>query len=145
MTGVRSWLLPFLFLHASSGAAATPPDTLLARAAAIDGYIARLGKLGFSGVFVLEADGRLLVERGCGMADREKKTPWNSAIVSDVGSITKQFTAAAILRLQEQGKLRVEDPFAKYIDTVPADKAGIKLHHLLTHSSGIHDLPDKDD
>ena len=145
MTGVRSWLLPFLFLYASIGTAATPPDTLLARATAIDGYIARLGKLGFSGVFVLEADGKLLVERGCGLADRERKTPWSTAIVSDIGSITKQFTAAAILHLQEQGKLHVEDSLAKYIDTVPPDKTGITLHHLLTHSSGIVDVPDKDD
>jgi CubicO group peptidase (beta-lactamase class C family) len=139
-------LLPFLTLVAPAVApGATHPDTLRARAAAVNAHVERLGKLGFAGVFVLEAGGAVLVERGCGLADREAAKPWSTAIVSDVGSITKQFTAAAILRLQEQGRLQVQDPLGKHIEGVPPDKAGITLHHLLTHTSGILDVPDRDD
>src|SRR5262249_27224274 len=54
-----------------------------------------------------------------------------------IGSITKQFTAAAILKLQMQGKLSVRDPIAKYLPNVPQDKSAITLHHLLTHSAGL--------
>jgi CubicO group peptidase (beta-lactamase class C family) len=57
--------------------------------------------------------------------------------VYSLGSITKQFTAAAILTLEMQGKLAVTDLASKYLDGVPADKSTITLHHLLTHSSGL--------
>jgi CubicO group peptidase (beta-lactamase class C family) len=57
--------------------------------------------------------------------------------VSSIGSITKQFTAAAILKLEMQGKLRVSDPIGKYLPDVPPDKAGITIHHLLTHTAGF--------
>ena len=124
---------------------AIDPDTLRAKAAAIDAYLVRLEKLGFAGVLVLESQGQVVVERGCGFADREKRLPWKTTAVSDIGSITKQFTAAAILRLQEQGRLRVDDTLAKHIETTPTDKAAITLHHLLTHTSGIVDVPDRDD
>ena len=139
-------LLPVLTLGAPGVAAGTThPDTLRTRAAAIDAHVARLGKLGFAGVFVLEVGGTVLVERGCGLADREAAKAWSTAIVSDIGSITKQFTAAAILRLQEQGHLQVQDGLGKHIAGVPPDKAGITLHHLLTHTSGVQDVPDRDD
>jgi CubicO group peptidase (beta-lactamase class C family) len=59
--------------------------------------------------------------------------------VYDIGSITKQFTAAAVMKLEEMGRLRVGDPIGKYIGPVPADKAGITLRHLLTHTSGLPD------
>ena len=54
-----------------------------------------------------------------------------------IGSISKPFTAAAILKLQEEGKLSVHDSLHKFIQNVPADKQGITIHHLLTHSSGL--------
>ena len=57
--------------------------------------------------------------------------------VFSLGSITKPFTAAAILRLQELGKLKTGDPISRFFDGVPGDKAGITLEHLLTHSSGL--------
>jgi CubicO group peptidase (beta-lactamase class C family) len=62
-----------------------------------------------------------------------------------MGSITKQFTGAAILLLQEDGLLMVDDPITEYFSDVPADKETINLHQLLTHSSGIVDLEGVDD
>jgi CubicO group peptidase (beta-lactamase class C family) len=58
-----------------------------------------------------------------------------------VGSITKQFTGAAILKLAEEGGVAIDAPMSAYLDAVPSDKQAITLHHLLTHSSGIVDLP----
>src|SRR5262249_25703156 len=57
--------------------------------------------------------------------------------VFSIGSITKQFTAAAILQLEMQGKLNVQDSISKYLPNVPKDKEAITLHHLLTHSAGL--------
>ena len=62
------------------------------------------------------------------------------ATVFDIGSITKPFTAAAVLRLQEQGRLSVDDPITRFFDGVPADKRGVTLHHLLTHTAGLPDV-----
>jgi len=59
------------------------------------------------------------------------------ATVHAIGSITKQYTAACVLKLQEVGKLEVQDLMSKYITGVPADKATITLHHLPTHSAGF--------
>jgi CubicO group peptidase (beta-lactamase class C family) len=72
-----------------------------------------------------------------GPGDAARRVPLTTASVYNLGSITKQFTAAAILTLEMQGKLSVDDPASKYLGAVPADKAGITLHHLLTHSAGF--------
>ena len=71
------------------------------------------------------------------MADRENGVAYDADTVFSVGSITKQFTAAAILKLEMQGRLHVEDAIGKYIPNVPDDKKAITLHHLLTHTSGL--------
>ena len=105
-------------------------------------YLRRLEKLGFAGV-VLVAKGEMpLFAEGFGLADRERGLRWSPATVSNLGSITKQFTGAAILTLEEDEKLSVTDPITRYFDGVPADKAGITLHELLTHSSGLSDPGD---
>ena len=91
----------------------------------------------FRGNVLVSKGGSVLLRKGYGMADREKGIPYTADTVFDVGSITKQFTAAAILKLEMQGKLRVEDPIGKYFPGVPEDKKTITLHHLLTHTSGL--------
>jgi CubicO group peptidase (beta-lactamase class C family) len=108
-------------------------------------YLKRLEKLGFAGVVLVAKGDTPLFAEGFGLADRERGLRWTPATVSTVGSITKQFTGAAILALEEEGKLSVSDPISKYFDGVPADKSGITLHHLLTHSSGLTDPEGLDD
>jgi CubicO group peptidase (beta-lactamase class C family) len=103
-------------------------------------YMDRLRKLGFAGVLLIAHDGEPLLAEGYGLADRERRIPWSPGTVSTVGSITKQFTGAAVLLLAEEGRLAVDDPIAKYFEGVPEDKRAITLHQLLTHSSGIVDL-----
>ena len=110
-----------------------------------DDYLSRLEPFGFSGAVLVAKDGEVVLEKGYGWADREKKIPFTADTVSSIGSITKQFTGAAILKLEMMGKLRTEDPISKYLPNVPDDKKGITIHQLLTHTSGIAIVPGGDD
>ena len=103
----------------------------------VDEYLSRLERFGFSGGAVVVRGKDVVLLKGYGQADRAGGIPMTTGSVFNLGSITKQFTAAAILTLEMQGKLAVGDPISKYLDSVPSDKAGITLHHLLTHSSGL--------
>ena len=103
-------------------------------------YLSEIEQSGFAGVVLISSHGRPLLAEGYGLADRERGIRWTPGTVSTVGSITKQFTGAAILKLEERGQLSVGDSIAKHLDGVPLDKRAITVHHLLTHSSGIVDL-----
>lgn len=120
-------------LQAQDPAALVEGET--ARAA--DAYLTRLEALGFAGAALIVEDGRTVLRKGYGLADREAEVPITAASVFSLGSITKQFTAAAILALEARGLLSVDDPIADYFSDVPADKEAVTLHHLLTHSSGL--------
>lgn len=67
----------------------------------------------------------------------KKKIKNSPKTVYDIGSITKQFTAAAILKLEMQGKLSTNDKISKFFDGIPADKQQITIHDLLRHQSGL--------
>jgi CubicO group peptidase (beta-lactamase class C family) len=89
--------------------------------------------------------GRRLLARGYGYRDRERKLPASSATVYGIASMTKSFTALAVLRLQEHGSLRVSDPVVRHLPEFRTPEARrtrrITIHHLLTHSSGLPPLP----
>jgi CubicO group peptidase (beta-lactamase class C family) len=95
---------------------------------------------GASGSLVAARDGEMVHCEGFGMADREARVAAGCDTVYDVMSMTKQFTGAAILKLEMMGKLHVSDPIGKHIGPVPADKRDITLHQLLTHTSGLVDV-----
>ena len=82
--------------------------------------------------------GEIVYCAGTGMADREAGIRAGRDTVYDIGSITKQFTATAILKLAMAGALSTADPIARFVD-VPEDKRGITLHQLLTHTAGLPD------
>jgi CubicO group peptidase (beta-lactamase class C family) len=105
----------------------------------IDDYLTRLERLGFSGAIIVGKDGNVILHKAYGYADPAAKTPYTIDTASTVGSITKQFTATAILALEEEGKLSVNDPITKYFKDVPPDKSAITIHQLLTHSAGFPD------
>ena len=105
--------------------------------AQLDARMRQIAAKGFSGALLIAKDGRIALASGYGLADRERKFAYSSETVFDIGSLTKQFTGAAILKLEMQGKLRADDKISKYFKDVPADKADITLHHLLTHSAGL--------
>lgn len=103
----------------------------------IDRRVLELAAKGLSGVLLIAKDGRIVLNKGYGLANREKQISYTPKTVFDIGSLTKQFTGAAILKLEMQGKLRTSDKIAKYFKDVPPDKADITLHQLLTHSAGL--------
>lgn len=122
---------------AGAGTAAPLPITDDSLAAAVGEYADRLGRAGFSGVLLVERAGQVLHARGEGLADRETGRPFTTATVWSMGSITKPFTATAILRLVERGRLSLADSLGRFIDDLPPDRAGITLEHLLTHHAGL--------
>jgi CubicO group peptidase (beta-lactamase class C family) len=94
---------------------------------------------GPGGVFLIAKKGKSVYEKAFGMANLELDAKLNINSIFQIGSMTKQFTAIAILMLEEQGKLKTSDPVSKYIPSYPnGDK--ITIHHLLTHTSGIKDF-----
>lgn len=96
-----------------------------------------------SGVSVLVSkNGEIIYEKGFGYADIGNKVPVTPDTKFRIGSITKQFTAAAILKLQEEKKLNIQDVVSKYIPGFPKGNE-ITLRHLLTHTSGLHSYTDR--
>lgn len=140
---MRSRFLPLLlpFVFATAAQAQSAPVPILrdprATAARLDEHVRRLAPFGFSGSLLIAKDGEVVLSSGYGMADREAGVSVTAETVFDIGSITKQFTAAAILRLEMEGRLSVNDPVTRWFDGVPEDKRTMTLHHLLTHSSGL--------
>ncbi|MBW1296059.1 serine hydrolase [Aquimarina litoralis] len=90
------------------------------------------------GISILAAkDGKVVYRKAFGKANLELDVPLKPENVFEIGSITKQFTAVAILMLEEQGKLKIEDDITKYIPDYPTKGKKITIHHLLNHTSGI--------
>jgi CubicO group peptidase (beta-lactamase class C family) len=105
--------------------------------AKLDQLLTRYAMYGFSGTVLVAKDGRIILNHGYGLANRESNLPNTTETVFAIGSLTKQFTAAAILQLEAEGKLSTQDFTSKYLGDFPPDKASITIHHLLTHTSGL--------
>ena len=103
----------------------------------VDSYLESSENNGFSGVVLVAKKGEIILSKGYGWADRENKIPNSPATVFNIGSVTKQFTASAILKLVEQGKIKTSDKISSYFVQTPSDKKDITIHQLLTHTSGI--------
>lgn len=100
-------------------------------------YCQRLSKFDFHGSVLVARDTQILLLGAFGVADPRNGTPNTTRTLFSTGSVTKQFTATAVLALESKKKLSVTDPISRYFERVPADKQGITIHHLLTHSSGL--------
>ncbi len=96
-----------------------------------------VGNHQFMGTALVARGSQVLFSKGYGSADLEWNIPNAPNTKFRLGSVTKQFTAASILLLEERGKLNVSDPVKKYLPDAPAAWDKITLFHLLTHSSGI--------
>jgi CubicO group peptidase (beta-lactamase class C family) len=99
----------------------------------------------FMGSVLVARGDEVLLDKGYGYANLEWKVPNTPETKFRLGSITKQFTAASVLLLEERGALRIEDAVAKYIPDVPTAWRKVTIFNLLTHTSGIPNftaLPD---
>lgn len=94
---------------------------------------------GFSGSLLVVHKGELLVREGYGFADKQRQIANTPKTIFDFGSLTKQFTGAAIVKAETLGFLTVEQKLVDFFSNVPEDKANITIHQLLTHSAGFKD------
>ena len=92
---------------------------------------------GFSGVILARHRGDIVLHEAAGFANKGQKTLNTVDTVFTIGSITKQFTSALIMSLQEAGQLNVENTLKDHFSNVPKDKADITIHQLLTHTAGL--------
>lgn len=106
-------------------------------------YINAYMKIGkFSGSILIAKNGKILLSKGYGMANFELDVPNIPKTKFRLASITKPFTAMAIMQLQEKGLLSVDGRINKYLPDYPETGEDITIHHLLTHTSGIPDFTD---
>ena len=120
-----------------TAAATQPADPLDAR---VDAYLKPFVDGGnFSGAILLAREGKPLVSRAYGMASYELDVANTPRTRFHIASVSKPFTAAAILMLEAQGRLKVSDPVARFIPDFPRGQ-DTTLLHLLTHTSGIADI-----
>ena len=94
----------------------------------------------FMGSVLVAQDGKIMLDKSYGFANLEWQVPNTPTTKFRLGSITKQFTAASILLLEERGKLKVDDLVKKYMPDAPAAWDKITIFHVLTHTSGIPSL-----
>ncbi|PQJ79230.1 serine hydrolase domain-containing protein [Polaribacter porphyrae] len=99
----------------------------------------KLIQKGFSGVILVAKNDSIIFNKAYGRKNSQKNGMNDIKTVFDICSITKQFTAAGILKLSMQNKVLVNDKISKYFNDVPNDKKYITIHQLLTHSSGLVD------
>jgi CubicO group peptidase (beta-lactamase class C family) len=120
--------------------------------ARVDQAILRHGLGQFWGGVLVAKDGKAVLAKGYGLANDELR-PIDADTLFDIGSVAKQFTAAAVLRLEQAGKLSTADPVSKYYPDLPEIASKVTLAHLLSHTSGMNDevaiqglgFPDRDE
>lgn len=130
-------------------AVATPAEFAVPRlseAQALEAAKARIDELvkqeQFSGAVLLTKNGKPILSGAYGMADREKKIPNSLSTQFRIGSMNKMFTATSVLQLVQAGKIKLSDPFGKYITDYPNKDAASKvtIEQLLTHTGGTGDI-----
>jgi CubicO group peptidase (beta-lactamase class C family) len=120
-----------------------PPVTVAVRdgalASAVDSDFRQALAQGTSGAVIVESGDKLVLKGGYGWANREAKQPFTSQTIAQIGSITKQFTAMAIIDLWHEGKLEFSKPVKTYLPQTAEPAASVTLDELLAHTSGMPD------
>jgi CubicO group peptidase (beta-lactamase class C family) len=119
------------------------PATIRAQPARLDSVVSAAVSAGdFAGVVLVADKGRVVYERAAGEANREWHVPNTVDTRFRIASTTKQFTAALVLRLVEDGKLRLDGRVVDYLPDYPRPQGErVTLRHLLTHTAGLPDYP----
>jgi len=126
-----------LLLAASAGAQGVPADrALVAYVDSVAGAAVAQNRTAGVSVAVVRG-GRTVLSKGYGFADLENDVRATDQTVYRIGSITKQFTSASIMRLAEQGKLSLDDTLQRFFPAYPVQGNRVAIHHLLNHTSGI--------
>lgn len=129
----------------AAGAAAAAADRA-ATVAKIDAIFSSWIRPDEPGGTVLVRKGAdVLLRKGYGLANVELGLPAAPEQSYQIGSLTKQFTAAAMLMLVDQGKLRLSEPLSRYIESLPAWSRQVKIEHLLTHTAGLYNYVNSPD
>jgi len=151
MSRSRNWLVPLVFLgfvlgqavSAKAAGQASGPVSDKELAAQIDTLLSSAYKPDGPGAAVLvKKRGRVVLRKGYGLANIELKVPVEPDMVFRLGSVTKQFTAVAILMLAEEGKLSLQDEITRFLPDYPTQGKKITVENLLTHTSGIKNYTD---
>src|SRR5690606_31107154 len=132
-------ILPFASTAATTAANEATESTAMAEVDAR--LLPYSGDVPGAALLVLR-DGKPVVRRGVGLADVATGTPVTPATNFRLASVSKQFTAAAVLLLAEDGRLRLDDPVRRWLPELPASADVVTLHHLLSHTSGLYDYED---
>jgi len=136
----RSIVLLILLAGLAAPQTQAPAKTRADLAAQVDKLFEKWDKTVSPGcALAVMKDGRVVYKRGYGMADLDHDVTITPATVFHVASVSKQFTAAAILLLEQDGKLSVDDDVRKYIPELPDFGERITLRHLIHHTSGLRD------
>ena len=131
------------YTRANGSRQADPLRSHAQTATQIDNLLAQMtNNQQFSGSVLVAQGGQILLNKGYSMANWDTQTPTTPDTRFYLGSLTKAFTAMAIMMLQEQGKLQVNAPLCTYIPNCPAPWQPISLQQVLTHTSGIPQLND---
>ncbi|NNE99103.1 MAG: beta-lactamase family protein, partial [Pyrinomonadaceae bacterium] len=109
-------------------------DEFLVRVEALRNYLKGYEPFGMSGTVLIAKDQKVVLHEAYGFADKLKGIKSDRNTVYDIASVGKQFTATAILKLQEANKLKVSARIGRYLTAVPEDKRAITIHQLLTHT-----------
>jgi D-alanyl-D-alanine carboxypeptidase len=140
---------PHLITEWNLDAVATPAEFAIGRlseAKALEAAKARIDELGkdgeFSGAVLVTKNGKPILSGAYGLADHEKKSPNSLGTKFRIGSMNKMFTAVSILQLVQAGKIKLSEPFGKYITDYPNKEAASKvsIEQLLTHTGGTGDI-----
>ena len=112
--------------------------------ARIDSFVTDLATLGYSGSVLVEVDDTVVLARGFGLADRGAREPNRTDVAFDIGSVAKAVTALTVLKLVSEGTISLDQPVARHVGGLSADKQAITVRQLLDHTSGLQTYHDQD-
>ena len=102
-------------------------------------------KEGFSGTVLVQMSDSILLREGYGKSNRKQSSANSITTIFDIGSVTKQFTAAAIQKLQMNGMIQISDDIGTYIPELNSEKSALSIHQLLTHTAGLQEAIGEDE
>jgi CubicO group peptidase (beta-lactamase class C family) len=143
MVGAATLVVATPLLLSSLPQSLPPPDSLErdrvvgTLGARLDTQLTRFAAYGFAGAVLVVRDGRIVLLKGYGLADVDRRIPNTAGTRFEMNSMTKMFTGVAVLQLAAAGRLRLSDPAARYLGGFPRAKAAATIEQLATHTSGL--------